>query len=480
MTNKQSFPEQVFRANDIRGLADTQLTNEFAFALGRAFAKRVAANGEHRVMICRDARLSGPRLHDALASGIASAGIEITDIGIGPTPLLGFGLARSEHINSGIMITASHNPPDQNGFKMVLSGAIFYGDDLKALHKDLEHPDFPVDLSGTPSLCAKNLQNDYVAEVKHTLPDLSGLRVVVDAANGAAGPLAVTTLKALGADVIEQFCELDGRFPNRSPDTSKAENLRLLQVRVLSEGADIGIGFDGDGDRMVAVTEAGRLLNSDEVIGIFASSALKNCPGSSIVYDIKCSSDIEKNIRSLGGVPVMHRSGRSFIQAKMLETKAAFAGEYSAHYFFQDRWFGTDDGLYAACRLMQLCKERHMSLEEICRSLSGFDQGSGKVASGEIYLDVSEDIKFTIIEQLVQKDPIDIDAESPEIIRIDGIRLEYSQGWALIRASNTSAALTLRFEAESEAFMAKLERTITEMLNSVSSEIDTDGIHHVS
>jgi len=231
---------------------------------------------------------------------------------------------------------------------------------------------------------------------------------------------------------------------------------------------------------MVAVTQKGRLLNADEVICIFAQSALKNSPGSNIVYDIKCSTDVGQSIQEMGGTPVMQRSGRSFIQAKMLEKKAAFAGEYSAHYFFQDRWCGTDDGIYAACRLLQLCNESGKSLEEICDSFSGFGQGSGKVASGEIYLGAPEDSKFAIIEQLLQKDDVGIDGEKPNIIRIDGLRLEYAQGWALVRASNTSAALTLRFEAKNNVFMASLTKKVAEMLKSVSTEIDTDGIHHVT
>jgi len=476
-TQQHTYPAQIFRANDIRGLAEQELTDDFTCALGHAFAKRVIQNGESQVMICRDARLSSPRLHRSLLIGLHSRNIKVVDIGIGPTPLLGFGLAQSDNIHSGIMITASHNPSNQNGFKMVLSNSIFFGDELKSLYEELEHSNF---VEGADNSQPLNLENDYISAIKNDIPDLSGLSVVVDSANGAAGLLAIATLKALGAHVIAQFCEPDGRFPNRSPDTSNPENLQLLQKRVLAEKADVGIGFDGDGDRMVAVTQKGRLLNADEVICIFAQSALKNSPGSNIVYDIKCSTDVGQSIQEMGGTPVMHRSGRSFIQAKMLEKKAAFAGEYSAHYFFQDRWCGTDDGIYAACRLLQLCNESGKSLEEICDSFSGFGQGSGKVASGEIYLGAPEDSKFAIIEQLLQKDDVGIDGEKPNIIRIDGLRLEYAQGWALVRASNTSAALTLRFEAKNNVFMASLTKKVAEMLKSVSTEIDTDGIHHVT
>ena len=467
---ERRFPQKVFRANDIRGLAQEELTDDFAFALGRTFAKRVRKNGESQVMLCRDARLSSPGLFQYLSAGLESEQIEVFDLGIGPTPLLGFGLAQSETIQSGIMITASHNPANQNGFKMVLSGSIFFGEALKSLYGEMEKPD-SIDHSINPK--SLDLHGEYIAAIQSDIGSLSGLKVVLDGANGAAGPLALGTLNAMGATVVDQFCEFDGAFPNRSPDTSKAENLLPLIERVLSENADLGIGFDGDGDRMVAVTDTGRLLNADEVIRLFAKSALNHCPGSHIVFDVKCSTDVAKNIQAMGGVAVMHKSGRSFIQAKMLETNAAFAGEYSAHYFFQDRWYGTDDGIYAACRLLQLCRENKQSLEQICGPVSG------KVASGEIYLKVPEERKFRIIEQLSRQKDWHIEGSAPNIIEIDGLRLEYSQGWALIRASNTSAALTLRFEAESEQFMSGLTEKIADALKRVSPGTDTDGIHHV-
>lgn len=475
--------EHIFRANDIRGLADGELTDHFAFSLGQAFARKVVAQGESQVMVCRDARLSSPRLHQQLLAGLSSQGqlSKVIDIGIGPTPLLGFGLAQSEHIHSGIMITASHNPPEQNGFKMVLSNRAFYGDELRSLIQDLDDQA----QSNTPAQITQcDLEADYITEISKRIGSLACFKVVVDAANGAAGPLAVRTLRALNAEVIEQFCDLDGRFPHRSPDTSNTDNLRPLQERVVAENADLGIGFDGDGDRMVAVTETGRLLNADEMIQLFASSALANRPGASIVYDVKCSTDVGAHIQKNGGRAVMHRSGRSFILSKMLEENAAFAGEYSAHYFFLDQWLGTDDGIYAACRLMQMCQEAHSSLEQICGSFSGCDSGSGarsgKVATGEIYLSVPEQCKFTIIEQLLQQqEPFNVAGQSPKRICLDGLRLEYAEGWTLVRASNTSAALTLRFEAHSAEFMQALKKKIAETLQHLYPEIDTAGIYHV-
>lgn len=485
-----SYPEQIFRANDIRGIADKELTDDFVFALGVSFARRVLANGESQVMICCDARISSPRLHKTLIAALQSQNIEIIDLGIGPTPLLGFGLAQPDYTGSdetlsGIMITASHNPPDQNGFKIVLSGHIFFGDNLKLLLDDMNQETVQQARQGNKSINTAlykqiDLQEQYIQAVKDDIGDLSGVKVIIDGANGAAGPLAVKTLTALGVEVIEQFCELDGRFPNRSPDTSNPKNLKPLSDRVIAEKADIGIGFDGDGDRMVAVTETGRLINADEMILIFARSALENSPSSNIVYDVKCSTDVEKHIRELGGTPIMHRSGRSFIQEKMLSSNAVFAGEFSAHYFFQDRWCGTDDGIYAACRLLKLCKDANGSLEEICGSFPCFGQGSGKVASDEIYLNVPDSRKFEIINELAHQSNFEINGQQPKVVRIDGLRLEYSQGWALVRASNTSANLTLRFEADSEDFMVHLTKKIAEVLRRISNEIDTDGIHHVA
>lgn len=471
-THSKPYSEQVFRANDIRGLAEQELTNDFAYALGAAFAKRVLLQGESNIMICRDARLSSPRLQHSLSEGLQSQNLGVIDLGIGPTPLLGYAVAHSSNeIHSGIMITASHNPADQNGFKIILAGRGFYGDQLKSLYADM-HAAAPNSRSySAPQTLS--IDSQYIASLKDDIGDLSGLKVVVDGANGAAGPLAIKALASLGAEVIAQFCDFDGMFPNRSPDTSKPENLKLLQERVLAEGADVGIGFDGDGDRVIAVTQHGRILNADELIGLFSKSTLQSMPGSSVVYDIKCSTSVEQRIREMGGNPVICRSGRSFIQSKMIETNASFAGEFSAHYFFNDRWYGTDDGIYAACRLLQLCRDSNASLEQLCGPVSG------KVATGEIYLPVPEQSKFEIVNQLRRQHRFSIGGENPNIIAIDGLRLEYQEGWALVRASNTAAALTLRFEADSRDFMLSLTEKLTEMLSSISPKIDTDGIHHV-
>ncbi|MFX4227312.1 MAG: phosphomannomutase/phosphoglucomutase [Porticoccaceae bacterium] len=461
----QEFAKQVFRGNDIRGDAETELTNQFAAAFGSAFARRVLALGEHTLMICRDARHSSPRLHSALVSALASKGLEVQDLGIGPTPLLGFALATSEAVHSGIMITASHNPKHQNGLKCVLGGKPLYGDDLAAIREEMQ-------LEKHPAAAAVPVHfiPGYLDALKADIPSLSGLKIVIDGANGAAGPLAIQALEYLGAEVIPQFCHPDGDFPNRSPDTSNPENLTELCQRVLKEGANAGIGLDGDGDRMVAVTEQGRLLDADDLICLFSRQLLATKPGAGIVFDVKCSSKIAEDITNLGGKPMMERAGRSFIQTRLMETGAAMGAEYSAHYFFADRWFGTDDGIYAACRLLEICKQSGQSLEQLCPPVSG------KVATGEIYLPVAEDKKFGIVDELLKREAFDIKDESPEIITTDGLRLEYIQGWALVRASNTSAALTLRFEAFSEAFLAELKDKVCQMLDALPIDIDTDRV----
>lgn len=461
----QAFSKQVFRGNDIRGDAEGELTDQFASALGAAFGSRVKALGENRVIICRDARHSSPRLHAALVSGLASQGLEIQDLGIGPTPLLGFALATSDSAHSGIMITASHNPKHQNGFKCVLGGKPLYGDNLALLQQDMMPNTYP-----QATTTALDRIPDYLDKLKTDIPSLAGIKVVIDGANGAAGPLADQALRYLGAEVITQFCQPDGDFPNRSPDTSRPENLRELCQRVLDEGADVGIGMDGDGDRMVAVTNQGRLLDADDLIQLFSLEILKSIPGANIVYDVKCSTRIADEIRRLGGVPMMERAGRSFIQTRLMGSGAAMGAEYSAHYFFTDRWYGTDDGIYAACRLLEICKQTGESLEQLCPPVSG------KVATGEIYLPIAEDEKFSMVDELLKQDAFDIDGESPEIITTDGLRLEYTQGWALVRASNTSAALTLRFEALSDAFMAELKARICQLLDELPTNIDTKTV----
>ena len=461
----QPFSKQVFRGNDIRGDADSELTIQFASALGAAFGSRVKTLGEDRVIICRDARHSSPRLHAALASGLASQGLQILDLGIGPTPLLGFALATSNKAQSGIMITASHNPKHQNGFKCVLGGKPLYGEDLALLRQEMISNTYP-----SATTTALDRIPDYLDKLKADIPSLSGMKVVIDGANGAAGPLADQALRHLGAEVITQFCQPDGDFPNRSPDTSRPENLRQLCQRVLDEGADVGIGTDGDGDRMVAVTNQGRLLDADDLIQLFSSEILKTMPGAKIVYDVKCSTRIADEICRLGGVPLMERAGRSFIQTRLMHTGAAMGAEYSAHYFFADRWYGTDDGIYAACRLLEICKQSGQSLEQLCPPVSG------KVATGEIYLPIAEDEKFGLVDELLKQKAFDIDGESPEIITTDGLRLEYTRGWALVRASNTSAALTLRFEALSEAFMTDLKAKICQLLDALPTYIDTKTV----
>ncbi len=461
----QPFSKLVFRGNDIRGDADSELTNQFASALGAAFGNRVKALGEDQVIICRDARHSSPRLHTALASGLASQGLEIQDLGIGPTPLLGFSLATSDKAQSGIMITASHNPKHQNGFKCILGGKPLYGGDLALLQQEMMSNTYP----STTTIPLDRIPN-YLDKLQTDIPSLSGIKVVIDGANGAAGPLADQALRHLGAEVITQFCQPDGDFPNRSPDTSKPENLKELCHRLLDEGADVGIGMDGEGDCMVAVTNQRRLLDADDLILLFSSEILKTIPCANIVYDVKCSTRIADEIRRQGGVPIMERAGRSFIQTRLMRTGAAMGAEYSAHYFFADRWYGTDDGIYAACRLLEICKQSGQSLEQICPPVSG------KVATGEIYLPVAEDKKFGMVDELLKQKAFDIDGESPEIITTDGIRLEYTRGWALVRASNTSAALTLRFEALSEAFLADLKAKICQLLDSLPTYIDTKTV----
>jgi len=484
------FPRQVFRANDIRGIAETELTDEFAYTLGYVFGVKIKKAGGASILLCQDARLSSPRLYAALSRGLSHAKIQIIDIGIGPTPLLAFGLwpGSLPYLNddvsplwpvlNGIMITASHNPADQNGFKITLNGHGFFGNELNELREDMNAFKTANSTINTPSYSKipahqpvyVDLKQSYINALTEDIAKLGTLKVVVDAANGAAGRLAVSALSALNAQVIEQFCEPDGRFPNRSPDTGNPENLRYLQQKVLETKADLGIGFDGDGDRMVAVTENGYLMNADQLIALFAKSTLASMPNSSVVFDVKCSPTLSENILSAGGKPLMHRSGRSFIQAKMKETQASFAGEYSAHYFFGDRWSGSDDGIYAACRLMELCKKSKCSLKDLYTRLSGVI--SDKVATDEIRLKVTEEKKFEFVDQLRSCNDFLLKGETPKVIAVDGLRLEYSFGWVLIRASNTTASLTLRLEAQNHRALRSIANKVLTLFNEQIPEID--------
>jgi len=463
----------LFRANDIRGVAlgdGATITPDFAFHLGQAFGTLLwdkSKTSPAPIWLCRDARLSSPDLHARLVEGLLKTGLDVLDLGIGPTPLLCHAAATSpqpyQQAKSGIMITASHNPPDCNGFKIIVENKPFFGPDLLLLRERMITGHYH---QGEGTHQHYDHQPTYIRDLQSRVQDLSANgkapKVVLDTANGAAGPLAIEAIKAIGVDVIPLFCEMDGRFPNHSPDTSDPESLVELVHQVKSTNAFCGIALDGDGDRMVAVTETGKILNADELMAVFSADILNQNPAARVVLDVKISSQIIKFVQERGGHPVMTKSGRSHIQSTMQEKQACLAGEFSCHFFFKDRWHGSDDGIYAAARLLEICHTLDQPLSKAASNLAA------TYATEEIGIPVDESRKFELAQEFAANAKFD----GANLVTIDGLRIEYPTSWALVRASNTSAKLTLRFEAETKTELHRLISLVRQQLENLEPSLD--------
>ena len=447
--------------------SDTNLTPEFAFHLGKSFGTFLIRNAQSQIWICRDARLSSPSLHESLIHGLLDTGVEVLDLGVGPTPLLCHAIAKRPEAyktaSSGIMITASHNPPNHNGFKITFDGMPFYGDELARLRQIMISGDYHQGLGAHRTVDHQSTYlKDFQTRVKRLQSGNKNIRIVVDAANGAAGPLAIAALNAIGAEVIPLFCEMDGSFPNHSPDTSNPENLKDLINKVIEVDAFCGIALDGDGDRMVAVAETGEILNADDLMALFSSDVLDNIPCATIVFDVKTSNQLVTQIKDKGGTPFMTKSGRSYIQEAMFKEGAALAGEFSSHFFFADKWYGSDDGIYAAARLLEICLGLGKPLSLAC------EKAQALYATDEIGIAVDEKRKFEIVRDIVANSRF----EGANLVTIDGLRIEYPASWALVRASNTSASLTLRFEADSQTELNRLMTLIRHELLKIEPNLD--------
>lgn len=455
------FPaKHIFRDYDIRGIADKELTDENVELIGKAIGTEAHALNISSLYIGRDGRLSGERIFNALSKGITSTGISVVNIGIVPTPVLYFA-AHQDEKPSGIMITASHNPAEDNGLKMLLAGKTLQGPLIQRLLARIEKRDFiNGDMQG--SISEKDIRPMYQESIANDILIAKPMKVVIDAGNGTGGELAVALFKQLNCEVIPLYCEVDGTFPNHSPDPSVAENLGTLISNVIRHQADLGIAFDGDADRMVAVTSMGQIIDGDKLLMIFAEDIVSRNPAATVIYDVKCSSYIRQLVQQYGGRPVMWKTGHANIKAKMQETGALLGGEFTGHYFFKERWFGFDDGIYSALRLVELLTNDNQSL----------DQRVGKLPSrsstSDINIPVANDkTKFDIIRQLQAS----MSGESGDVIKLDGVRIDYDNGFGLIRASNTRAALTARFEADSADEMARIQTLFRNALLAVNDNI---------
>jgi phosphomannomutase/phosphoglucomutase len=433
----------IFRAYDIRGIVGEGLTADVAFEIGRAIGSEAYFRGEQTVVVGRDGRLSGPELTAALIRGLLATGRDVKDIGQVPTPVLYFA-AQYLGSNSGVMVTGSHNPANYNGFKVVLGGDTLSNEAIDGLRQRIESGDM---LTGEGSVEEVDVLPDYIERVKSDVQIVRPMKVVVDCGNGVAGIAAPRLLKALGCDVVELFCEVDGRFPNHHPDPGKTENLAALIQMVQEKGAELGIAFDGDGDRLGVVSSHGEIIWPDRLLMLLARDVLSRNPGAQIIYDVKSSRHIASVVAEHGGEPLMWATGHSLIKAKMKETGALLAGEMSGHIFFKERWFGFDDALYSAARLLEILANDARSSSDV------FAELPDSMSTPEINVPMAEGEPAVFMEKLLNSAHFD----NARIATIDGMRVEFERGWGLVRASNTTPCLVLRFEADDELALSTIQ-----------------------
>jgi len=449
----------IFRAYDIRGVVGQTLTTGVARLIGRAIGSEARDRGLSEIVVGRDGRLSGPDLVFALINGLRSTGIDVIDIGLAPTPVTYFACYHLR-TGSGISVTGSHNPPDYNGFKVVLGGETLSEDAIQNLYRRIEAERFVDGMGGLQTL---DVNQDYIRRITDDIQIERKLKVVVDCGNGIPGAIAPAVLEGIGCDVIPLYCDVDGTFPNHHPDPSDLHNLQDLIVSVKNVGADIGLAFDGDGDRLGVVTASGEVIFPDRLLMLFASDILVRNPGATIIYDVKCTGHLQPLILQQGGSPLMWRTGHSLIKAKMRETNAALAGEMSGHFFFGERWYGFDDGIYAAARLMEIlagdAEER--TPEQIFATLP---KG---VSTPELKIPMREGEHYAFIEKFRARARFD----GARLTTIDGVRADWPDGWGLVRASNTTPVLVLRFDADSGSALRRIQDVFRAQLLALDSSL---------
>lgn len=438
-------PASIFRAYDIRGIVDETLTEDGVRAIGQSIGSEAAARGESTVVVARDGRLSGPRLSKALIAGLRDAGRDVIDIGMVPTPVLYYATHILEGTRSGVMLTGSHNPANYNGLKIVLAGETLSGDAITDLYRRLTENDLS---QGEGSLREEDVRERYLDQITGDVVVKRPLKAVVDCGNGVAGEMGPELIRRLGVDTIALFDEIDGNFPNHHPDPGKPENLQDLIAKVKETGADIGLAFDGDGDRLGVVTPKGEILYPDRLMMALSEDLIERVPGARIIFDVKCTGNLATVIEKAGGTPEMWRTGHSLIKARMKETGAALAGEMSGHIFFKERWFGFDDGLYGAARLLEILAKQDVDADTF------FDRYPQDLGTPEINVEVTDETKFAIVERLAREGDFGTDGVKTTL---DGIRVDYTDGWGLCRASNTTPVLVLRFEGKSEEALERIK-----------------------
>lgn len=430
----------IFREYDIRGIADKELLDSDIELLGRGMATYLIRHSGRSLCIGHDCRLSSPRLHDALLKGFLSAGAHVLDVGMVPTPVLYYAAVHFEAAGA-VMITGSHNPPEYNGFKTVCGSGTLHGSAIQDIHKLIVQKDFE---SGEGSVKEVDAVTPYVDEITAQFQFSRNMKVVFDGGNGTAGPVLERMLKKLNVSATKLYFEMDGSFPNHHPDPTVIENLEILKKTVVKEKAELGIAFDGDTDRLGAVDEHGSVVYGDMLLMIFGREILTRKPGATFIGEVKCSQVMYDKLKELGGNPVMYKTGHSLIKAKMKEEHAELAGEMSGHMFFADRYYGYDDALYAACRLIEIVAN---SGKPLSHQMAGIPK---LFSTPELRVDCPDEAKFSVVEKVAE-----IVSEHYAVIDVDGVRIPFEQGWGLVRASNTQPVLVMRFEATSPELLER-------------------------
>jgi len=439
----------IFREYDIRGIAEKDLTNETIELIGKAFGTFLGRKGLKKFTVGRDVRLSSERIKNALIKGINATGCDVIDIGEVPTPVLYFSIV---HLNAGggVMVTGSHNPIEFNGLKMSEGIASIYGKDIQKLREIIKQNEF---ITGQGKVERINLVPVYIDTIKSKIKLDRKLKIVVDAGNGTAGAIAPQLWEDLGCEVIRLYCEPDGRFPNHLPDPTVPKYVKDLQQKVIETSADVGIGYDGDSDRIGTIDEKGRMIFADRLIALFSQDVLKKNPGAKIVFDVKCSQALPEYIEKYGGKALMWKTGHSLLKAKMKEEHSPFAGEMSGHIFFADDYFGFDDAIYASGRLLEIVSKSGKKLSELIDEIPYF------ISTPEIRVDCSDDTKFDVVADIAKSFK-----KQYETIDIDGARVLFGDGWGLVRASNTQPVLVLRFEAKTEQRLTEIKNIFKKKL----------------
>ncbi len=449
----------IFKAYDIRGIVEKELTPEVVKLIGMAIGSESIAQGERGIVVGRDGRLTGPMLSESLISGLIESGCHVVDIGMVPTPLVYFA-TYTKGASSGVMVTGSHNPPEYNGFKIMIAGETLSADKIQNLYSRILNQQFS---SGSGSSTSINIDQDYMDTIKSDIDLDRELNIVVDCGNGVAGNIAPKLFESLGAKVSKLFCLVDGRFPNHHPDPSNPENLEDLIKEVVDTGADLGLAFDGDGDRLGLVDNNGNIVWADRQMILYARDVLSRIPGAKIIFDVKCSSLLPKDISEHGGEPIMSRTGHSFIKNKLKETDAELGGEMSGHIFFKDRWYGFDDAIYTGARLLEIISKTDKTCAEI------FAELPDSVSTPEINIHFDEQGQQHEAMKALSNN---VDFPGSEINTIDGVRVDYENCWGLVRASNTTPCLVLRFEGNDKEALKSIKNQFKDWLekNNISTK----------